>query len=580
MPIFLPVAGLSINAFWLMGAGTVVGFLSGLLGVGGGFLLTPILMMIGIPPTVAAASDTNAIIATSSSGVAAHFRLGNVDIKMGSILLLGGLTGAAFGVEVIKILRAMGNADVLIKLTYIVVLGLVGGFMFVDSVRNMRRGRMMVKAASFKPRREWLARLPFQMEFPRSHVQHSILVPFTLCAVVGVLAAVMGVGGGFLMVPMMVYLLRMPAHVAVGTDLFQILFTCAGVTYMQATANHTVDVVMALLLALGSTVGAQLGAAVSKLLRGEHLMIILATLALAVVVRMGFMLAVPPSSLLAIGHGGDAPSAHRKEAPAVVARAPASAAAVRIVPDTIRIGATYSGTNLRIEGVAAPGSQVVLVARGPDTEEVFERKGRAGPIWITTGKVHVAGVPSLFIRYAAGPVERFLPRSEIEKHQLDPAAIRHQMRMAPADAEQARLREDYVTLKAAQRVYRVMDGGLRMGTPGESGVPYSVEFHWPRKAPPAVYEVRVHECRGGAVVGTGTVPLEVMETGFPAAVVRLATERAPIYGIFAIMAAVAGGFGIDFLTARLRKRLLRARAEAGLPAEAAATIGKGHSHGA
>ncbi len=304
MPIFLPVAGISINVFLLIGAGGVVGFLSGLLGVGGGFLLTPILMTIGIPPTVAAASDTNAIVATSSSGVAAHFRLGNVDIKMGTVLLLGGLTGAAIGVEIIKVLRALGNADVLIKLTYIVVLGFVGGFMFVDSLRNLRRGTLVVKSHNRPRKSSLLARLPFQMKFPRSRVQHSVLVPFFLCSIVGALAAIMGVGGGFIMVPMMVYLLRMPAHVAVGTDLFQILFTCAGVTYMQATANHTVDLVLALLIALGSTIGAQIGARVSKLLRGEQLMIILATLALVVVINIGIGLVVAPSNLLDAGHGG------------------------------------------------------------------------------------------------------------------------------------------------------------------------------------------------------------------------------------------------------------------------------------
>ena len=298
MSIFLPVAGISINLFVLMGAGAMVGFLSGLLGVGGGFLLTPILMMIGIPPTVAAASDSCQIVAASASGVAAHFRLGNVDFKMGGILLLGGLSGAAVGVEIIKVLRTLGNADLLITLTYIVVLGGVGGSMFVASLRSLRRGVVAPRAHRPARKRSFLARLPLQMSFPRSNVQHSAFVPFFLCALVGMLAAIMGVGGGFIMVPMMVYLLRMPPHVAVGTDLFQILFTCAGVTYMQATTNHTVDVVLALLLAAGSTIGAQIGARVSRYLRGEQLLIILASLALLVVGKMLLGIMLTPSSLL------------------------------------------------------------------------------------------------------------------------------------------------------------------------------------------------------------------------------------------------------------------------------------------
>jgi uncharacterized membrane protein YfcA len=314
MPVFLPVAGISINMFLLVGAGALVGFLSGLLGVGGGFLLTPILMMIGVPPTVAAASDTNSIIATSSSGVAAHFRLGNVDVKMGAVLLLGGLTGAAIGVEIIKILRTLGNADVLIKLTYIAVLGGVGGSMFAQSLKSLRRGAVVMKARKPSRPSEFLNRLPFQMHFPRSNVHLSVFVPFVLCAIVGILSAIMGVGGGFIMVPMMVYLLRMPPHVAVGTDLFQILFTCSGVTFMQATANHTVDLFLALLLAVGSTIGAQVGARVSRHLRGEQLMIILATLSLLVVARMAVGLMVTPSNLLDVGRGEE-PKSELRQAP-------------------------------------------------------------------------------------------------------------------------------------------------------------------------------------------------------------------------------------------------------------------------
>ena len=298
MLIFLPVAGISINLFLLVGVGGFVGFLSGLLGVGGGFLLTPILIMIGIPPTVAAASDSCQIVASSSSGVAAHFRLGNVDYKMGFVLLLGGLSGAAIGVRVIKVLRLLGNADLLITLSYIFVLGAVGGSMLVSSVRGLRRGAITARRSHPANRRSILRRLPFQMDFPRSAVRHSALVPFFLCSLVGILAAIMGVGGGFIMVPMMVYLLRMPSHVAVGTDLFQILFTCAGVTYLQATTNFTVDVVLALLLAAGSALGAQIGARVSRYLRGEQLLIVLALMALAVTAKMIISIVTTPASPL------------------------------------------------------------------------------------------------------------------------------------------------------------------------------------------------------------------------------------------------------------------------------------------
>jgi uncharacterized membrane protein YfcA len=262
MDILLPVAGTSINVFLLVGVGMVVGFLSGLVGVGGGFLMTPILMMIGVPPTVAAASDSNSIVATSASGAAVHFRLGNVDLKLGSVLLL-----------------------------------------FVEGLNSLRRAVMTPVAHRPSQHNRLLSRLPFQMHFPDSRVQHSVLVPFALCALVGMLCAVMGVGGGFIMIPMMVYLLRMPMHTAVGTDLFQILFTSAGVTIMQATSNHTVDVVLALLIAVGSTAGAQIGARLARLLRGDQLKIVLASLVLLVTARMAYSLVIAPDNLLSYAGG-------------------------------------------------------------------------------------------------------------------------------------------------------------------------------------------------------------------------------------------------------------------------------------
>jgi hypothetical protein len=303
MEILLPVAGTSINVFLLIGVGMVVGFLSGLVGVGGGFLMTPILMMIGVPPTVAAASDSNAIVATSASGTAVHFRLGNVDLKLGGVLLLGGLAGAAIGVRIIKALRALGNADFVITITYVVVLGSVGAFMFLEGLHSLRRAVMTPVAHQPVEHHGFLRKLPFQMHFPNSRVQHSVLVPFALCALVGVLSAIMGVGGGFIMVPMMVYLLRMPMHTAIGTDLFQILFTSAGVTLMQATTNHTVDVVLALLIALGSTAGAQIGARLARLLRGDQLKIVLASVVLVVTAKMAYRLVVAPANLLSYAGG-------------------------------------------------------------------------------------------------------------------------------------------------------------------------------------------------------------------------------------------------------------------------------------
>lgn len=294
MPIVLPIAGRSISLLLLGGIGSAIGFLSGLFGVGGGFLLTPLLMVIGITPTVAAASGTNTVVATSASGAAAHFRLGNLDIKMGIVLLLGGLTGGALGVHLLELLKALGEASLTIKATYILVLASVGGSILVNSLT-----RPAMATGSYAPARphHLLKRLPFQLKFPRSGVEHSVFVPIAVAAMVGLLTS-MGMGGGFVLVPLMVYLLEMPPHMAVGTSLFQIFFTCSGVTFMEAGVNHTVDLLLVLPLAAGSAVGAQLGARASRHLSGHRLMALLGILVLIVMVAMVFQMVVPPSNTL------------------------------------------------------------------------------------------------------------------------------------------------------------------------------------------------------------------------------------------------------------------------------------------
>jgi uncharacterized protein len=304
--IYLPIAHHSVALPLIVGLGFVVGLLSGLFGVGGGFLMTPLLIMFGIPPTVAAASDSNQIVAASASGSYAHYRLGNVDFKMGIFLLIGGIVGGTAGVQLIKILRALGNADFLIMITYVLMLGFVGGYMLVESLQTMRKSKVSAPVL-VKPKESAYAKmikgLPYQMNFDKSGIVLSPVVPLFLGTLVGVLAAIMGVGGGFIMVPVMVYLLRMPMHVVVGTSLFQVLFTCINVTIMQAYSNRTVDFILALLLLVGSVFGAQVGARLSTRLKDDQLKIYLAILVLLVMVKMLYGLVLEPHNLLAY-HGG------------------------------------------------------------------------------------------------------------------------------------------------------------------------------------------------------------------------------------------------------------------------------------
>lgn len=311
MYLYLPVALTSVNVLMPVGLGLAVGLLSGLFGVGGGFLMTPLLIMMGIPSTVAAATDSAQIVAASTSGTFSHWRLGNVDFKMGLLLLAGGFIGGLVGVQFIKILSMMGNADFVIKITYVLMLGGVGGYMFYESlaaIRNARKGVVHASSATKvtgKPSgfARLLASLPMQTHFEKSGVTHSIFVPIVMGGFVGILAAIMGVGGGFLMVPVMVYMLRMPMHVVVGTSLFQILFTCIEVTFLQSYTNHNVDFILAILLLLGSTIGAQVGTIFGKKLKGDQLKIMLAVIVLAVTVKIVLDLTMTPNLMLGAAGG-------------------------------------------------------------------------------------------------------------------------------------------------------------------------------------------------------------------------------------------------------------------------------------
>jgi len=302
MQVFLPIAEVSVNAFLLLGLGGMVGVLSGMFGVGGGFLMTPLLFFIGIPPAVAVATEANQIVASSFSGVLAHFKRKTVDLRMGTVLLVGGLIGAALGVYVFNILKAQGQVDLLVKLCYVVFLGVIGGLMFFESlnaIRNTKKG-----AAPKRKKHNWIHGLPLKMRFRVSGLYISVIPPVIVGICVGVLAAIMGVGGGFIMVPAMIYLLGMPTKVVVGTSLFQIIFVTAFTTMLHATTNYTVDVVLAVLLLVGGVIGAQVGTRIGVKMKAEQLRILLAIMVLAVCGKLAFDLLVQPSELYSLGAAG------------------------------------------------------------------------------------------------------------------------------------------------------------------------------------------------------------------------------------------------------------------------------------
>ena len=304
MQVYLPIAEISVNAFLLLGLGGIVGVLSGMFGVGGGFLMTPLLFFIGIPPAVAVATEANQIVASSFSGVLAHLKRKTVDLKMGTVLLIGGLVGSAIGIVIFNTLRAMGQVDLLVRLSYVVFLGIIGSLMFFESLRAIRRTRAAGGARPQRRRHNWVHNLPFKVKFRVSGLYISVIPPLMVGVLVGILAAIMGVGGGFIMVPAMIYLLGMPTKVVVGTSLFQIIFVTAFTTMLHATTNYTVDIVLAVLLLVGGVIGAQIGTRIGVRMQAEQLRILLAILVLAVCGKLAFDLLVTPSEAYSIAIEG------------------------------------------------------------------------------------------------------------------------------------------------------------------------------------------------------------------------------------------------------------------------------------
>jgi hypothetical protein len=269
--------------------------------VGGGFLITPLLIFYNIPPAIAVATGANQVVASSFSGALAHFKRGTLDMKLGTVLLAGGIVGSTLGIYVFSLLRQMGQLDLLVSLLYVVLLGTVGGMMFVESVNAIRNARRGVNPNLKRPgQHNWIHRLPLKMRFRASKLFVSIIPVLVLGAAIGFLASIMGVGGGFIMVPAMIYLLKVPTNVVIGTSLFQIVVVSAYTTIVHATTNQTVDIILAMALMVGGVAGAQYGAKAGQKLRGEQLRALLAALVLAVALRLAYDLFVRPPNLYSL----------------------------------------------------------------------------------------------------------------------------------------------------------------------------------------------------------------------------------------------------------------------------------------
>lgn len=305
MQIYLPIAEVSVNLWLLLGLGGIVGFLSGMFGVGGGFLITPLLFFVGVPPAVAVATGANQVVASSVSGVLAHFKRRTVDLRMGMVLLVSGLAGSWAGIWVFNLLERIGQIDLVVQLTYVLFLGLIGLLMLQEGIRALRRASREPGKIT-RHQHLWVHRWPLKMKFRTSGLYISAIPVAAVGFFVGVLAAIMGVGGGFVMVPAMIYLLGMPTKVVIGTSLFQIIFVTAFTTFMHAWTNQSVDLLLAVILIVGGVIGAQLGAQVGARLKAEQMRILLALLVLAVCGKLALDLFLRPDDLYSLATGGAA----------------------------------------------------------------------------------------------------------------------------------------------------------------------------------------------------------------------------------------------------------------------------------
>ena len=300
MQIYLPIAEISLNVILLLSIGGAVGLLSGMFGVGGGFLLTPILIFIGVPPANAVATQANQVVGSSVSGLLAHWSKDNVDFKMGSVLLAGGFIGSTVGVVLFGVLRRIGQIDLVINLAYVILLTSVGALMLFESLRAILRMRWRAGIPRKLHQHTWVHGLPLKMRFRRSRLYISALLPLALGFMIGVLAAIMGVGGAFLLVPAMIYLLGMPTRIVVGTSLFQTIFVTANVTFLQAVQTHTVDVFLAFLLLIGGVIGAQIGGRIGARLPAEQLRVLLAILVLLLGISLASQLVRTPTEIYSL----------------------------------------------------------------------------------------------------------------------------------------------------------------------------------------------------------------------------------------------------------------------------------------
>lgn len=521
MEIYLPIAGVSVNLFLILGLGGLVGFLSGLFGVGGGFLLTPFLILIGIPSPVAVATSANQMIAASTSGALAHYKLGNVDIKMGFFLIAGGILGGAAGVHIVKILRSAGSIDFVIKLCFVIFLTLVGTFMFFESLRLIK-GKQLVKNNPGSPwLRACLGNLPLSLSFEVSKIRTCIIPPVMLGVLSGILAGIMGIGGGFILIPAMFYILGMPMMIVIGTSLFQILFTISFVTFMQAATNHTVDILLTLLLLPGSALGAQYGARVGRNIKEESLRIMLSIMVLLVSLIMLYDLVSKPRNLISVAH--------------------AEELVFTTTPEEVSIRLRYQGEEVLIYGLVPKDSQIVVKISSPGEEMLVGKKRRVGPFWMDVKSVKISDIPMLCKVYTSFDISQ-IPVSLQRRLGIDPefSDIKDKVFNVVKDKE---LADGLIEQRKEQGLYEVREGEIEI----IKDKMFTISMALPAKVPTGNYSVEVFAIKGNKVIGKDKSIVRVDKVGIEKWLTNQAQNHGIFYGLIAVILALIGGMGVGII---------------------------------
>jgi uncharacterized protein (TIGR02186 family) len=533
MQIYLPIAGISLSFFLLLGLGGGVGLLSGLFGVGGGFLLTPLLIFVGVPPGVAVGSQACQLVASSVAGSLVHAEHRQLDYKLGLVMAVGSGFGALAGVALFRLLKQLGQVDLVISLSYVILLGGIGGLMLYESFRAVIRRRKGITRRGRPRRRTFLHGLPGKLRFPASRLYVSAFLPGGIGFVGGLLVSVLGIGGGFVLIPAMIYLLGMPALLVAGTSLFQIAITSAIAALLHASVNYSVDIVLALTLMVGGVLGSQVGSRLALRLRGDILRVMLALIVLAVCFRLAEALIATPSEAYKVEVTEATGREEPKASPLAGADGPLLISDVS--PISIAIESGFTGADVVIFGMRQGEGEVAVTVFGPVAEAAVRPRHRFAGIWVDGARTYFYNVPSFYWWAASTSLSSLAPDAVLNERQIDQDHLFLRPEHLLPEAERIELRAAILRERAHEGLYP------RPGQVFFTGDMFRANLHIPANVPTGVYTVDTYLIEDGKALRRDRAQIFVAKAGNSARIVDFANNRPILYAVFAIFAACTLG---------------------------------------